>query len=55
MIEIRVYKTSNDYGKANKCFCQRINLVGIDIPYAALTDSLHFIYGQGCIIEFVLL
>ena len=55
MFEISVYKNSSDYAKKVRCFCERVNLVGVDVPYSELTNSARFIYGQQCIIEFVLL
>ena len=55
MLEIAVYKNSAEYAKRSRCFVERVNLVGLDIPYTSVTDGMRFIFGQSCIIEFILL
>lgn len=55
MIEIAVYLNRVAYDKKAPAFRQCVNLVGVDVPYTSIISTMRFVFGQSCIIEFILL
>lgn len=55
MIEVSVYLNRVAYDKKAAVFRQCVNLVGVDIPYTSIMSTMRFIFGQSCVIEFILL
>ena len=55
MIEISVYETHLDYNKKSACLRRRVDGHNFSVPFDSVVASLHCLFGNSCIIEFVVL
>ena len=55
-MELRVYKSLNDWSARNSVLAVRIDVVdGLLFPYDSTVRAFKAIYGDSCVIDFVIL
>ena len=55
MIEISIFKNSQDWANGKAVFRQRVEYGSILTPWDGLISSFKYLFGSNCIIEFVVL
>lgn len=53
MLEVSVYATNDDYIKKHRALCRRIDCDNFHVPYDRLIDAFHCLFGNSCIVEFI--
>lgn len=54
-MEIKVYLSFDNYNRRKTCYCNRIDVTsGMEIDFGLLLRSMRILYGQKCIVEFLI-
>lgn len=55
-MEIRVFKNSNDWAAHKLVLCQRVDSPdGLLFPYDSCVRAFRALYGENCVIDFIVL
>ena len=55
MLEVSVYATDVDYNKKHRAICRRIDNDNFHVCYDSIISAFHCLFGNNCVIEFVIL
>lgn len=55
MMEVSIYATQLDYSNKHAALRKRLDNSNFAIPYDSIITSAHCLFGETCVIEFVVL